>query len=498
MEAPSNLTSMRREKLRRLREMGIDPYPHEFHRTHACNDIHREFKALEESAEVAVAGRLRSLRPMGKAAFGHIEDASGHLQLYLRKDVLGPEVYRLIKQMDLGDIVGARGRVFRTKMGEVSIRAESLQILAKAVQPMPVVKEKDGVVYDAFRDRELRYRKRYLDLMVNAETREVFRKRAATITALRRYLDERGFLEVETPILQRVYGGGLACPFKTHHRALGLDLYLRIAEELPLKQLIVGGLDRVYEIGRVFRNEGLDRQHNPEFTLLEFYYAYADYRDAMDLVEEMVRAVAREVSGKLSFPFGDGTVDLAPSFGRRTMLELIEEATGRDVRTLKAEEVSALCNERGASLKPDTPVGKMIEKLFDLAVAPRLQQPTFVIDHPKAVSPLAKSHRDDPEHLVERFELFIAGMEFANAFTELNDPEDQRSRFEQQAELRESGDEEAHPLDEAYIAALEQGMPPTAGVGIGIDRLVMLLTGAAAIRDVLLFPHMRPDSEEGV
>lgn len=482
----------RREKLARIRQAGVDPYPPQFARTHRAAEILEGFAQLEEGELVAVAGRLHSLRLMGKAAFGHIEDSSGRIQVYLRRDLLGDEAYALLKLIDLSDFLGIRGRVFRTRMGEISVRAEQLEVLAKSLRPMPVVKDRDGTVFDTFRDRETRYRQRYLDLMVNPETRELFRRRSNTIVALRRELDRRGFLEVETPVLQLVYGGALARPFQTHHNALDLDLYLRIAEELPLKKLIVGGLERVYEIGRVFRNEGLDRHHNPEFTMLEFYWAYADYRDAMDLVEELLRAVARDVCGGLSLSSGTATIDLGPPFARRPMMSLIREATGEEVLGREAGDLQAICRRLGAKMHPTTSPGKLIEKIFDLAVVPNLEQPTFVIDHPKLVSPLAKAHREDPEHLVERFELFVGGQELANAFTELNDPDEQRRRFEQQTRLRDGGDEETHPLDEDFLAALEHGMPPTAGVGIGVDRLVMLLTGAQAIRDVLLFPHMRP------
>jgi len=498
--------AVRAEKLRRLREMGIEPYPHRFERRHTAAEIHQRFAELEGQA-ATVAGRLRSLRPMGKAAFAHLSDASGEIQIYLRRDALG-EAYAMLPLLDLGDLLGAEGTVFRTRMGEISIQVSRLTLLAKALRPMPVVKEKDGVVFDAFRDREARYRMRYLDLMVNPETRRLFRQRAAIIQELRRYLDTRGFLEVETPVLERCYGGALAHPFRTYHQALGLELYLRIAEELSLKKLLVGGLERVYEIGRVFRNEGLDRHHNPEFTLLEFYWAYADYRDAMDLVEDMLRQVARAVTGSLQLQWIGGhhgpaeepvpeSIDLAAPFARRPMLELIREATGADVLALADPELEALGRTLDLPLPPTIPRGKRIEKIFDVAVAPRLRQPTFVTDHPKLISPLAKSHRDHPADRVERFELFVLGEEFANAFSELNDPVEQRRRFEEQTAQREAGDEEAHPLDEDFLVALEQGMPPAAGVGIGVDRLVMLLTGAASIRDVLLFPHMRPMAEGG-
>ncbi len=495
MEAPRDLRAARLEKMAKMRELGFEPFPHTFRRTHACRQVHEAFGELEGERGLRVAGRLRAMRPMGKASFVHIEDATGRLQLYIRKDRVGEEPYRLLKLLDLGDLIGAEGEAFRTRTGEISLQADSIEVLAKAVRPLPVVKEKDGVVYDAFRDREARYRQRYLDLILNPDSREVFRRRAETIRFLRRYLDEMGFLEVETPILQSIYGGGLANPFKTHHRALEMDLYLRIAEELPLKKLIVGGLERVYELGRVFRNEGLDRQHNPEFTLLEFYWAYADYHDAMDLVEDMFRRAAAAIAREEAASYEGQRIDFAKPFARASMLDLIEEHTGVSVGPLPAESLHELCRKHGGEMPASTPRGKLIEKVFDLTVQPHLVQPTFVMDHPLEVSPLAKRHRKHAD-LVERFELFIAGMEFANAFTELNDPIDQRQRFEMQTSLREAGDEEAHPLDDEYVDALEHGMPPTAGVGIGIDRLVMLLTGSSAIRDVLLFPHMRP-LEEG-
>jgi len=494
VEAPRDLRAARLEKLERLREIGIDPFPHSFRRTHACQEVHDQFDQLAGQSGVRVAGRLRAMRPMGKASFVHIEDVTGRLQLYIRKDRVGEDAYQILKLIDLGDLIGAEGEPFRTRTGEISLQCTAVQILAKAVRPLPVVKEKDGMLFDAFRDREARYRQRYLDLILNADSRALFRCRADTIRFLRRYLDDRGFLEVETPILQTIYGGGLANPFKTHHRGLDMDLYLRIAEELPLKKLIVGGLERVYELGRVFRNEGLDRQHNPEFTLLEFYWAYADYHDGMDLVEDLFRRAAIQIAGTPLVPFEGQAIDFSVPFRRAPMLQLIQDETGTDPRTLDEAELHGLCERLGGGLPPGAPRGKLIEKAFDLSVQPKLIQPTFVMDHPLEVSPLAKRHRNH-EDLVERFELFIAGMECANAFSELNDPTDQRRRFEGQASLRAAGDEEAHPLDEEYITALEHGMPPTAGVGIGVDRLVMLMSGSPAIRDVLLFPHMRPLDE---
>lgn len=495
MEGTTDPMAAGREKLAALRDLGVNPYPHAFARSHRAAEICERFAELEERETVSVAGRIRSLRPMGKVAFAHIEDASGRLQVYLRRDELGEETFRLVDLLGLGDWIGVRGVPFRTRSGEISVKASELAVLAKALRPLPAVKEKDGVLYDAFRDREARYRQRYLDLILNPETREIFARRAAVIRVLRRELDARGFLEVETPILQSVYGGASARPFRTHHHALDLPLYLRIAEELPLKKLLVGGLERVYELGRVFRNEGLDRHHNPEFTLLEFYWAYADYRDAMALVEDLVRQAAREVDGSLTIasPERPGeTIDLAAPFARRSLVDLVRETTGVEVLAAGEEQLQEACRRHGGGLAPGTPRGKLIDKLFDLAVAPGLREPTFVTDYPLAISPLAKNHRERPGELVERFELFILGQEYANAFSELNDPDEQRRRFAAQQSLRDAGDEEAHPTDEDFLLALEHGMPPAAGVGIGVDRLVMLLTGCAAIRDVLLFPHMRP------
>jgi lysyl-tRNA synthetase class 2 len=495
VDGPTDPIAANREKLSALRALGVEPYPHLFERTHMAADVVTHFADLEEKVTVAVAGRIRSLRPMGKVVFGHVEDASGRVQLYARRDALGEQAFRIVELLALGDLVGVTGIPFRTRTGEISLRVDMLRILAKTVQPMPVVKEKEGVLYDAFRDREARYRQRYLDLLLNPEVREVFVRRAAIIRALRRELDALGFLEVETPVLQTVYGGANARPFLTHHNALDMPLYLRIAEELPLKKLLVGGFERVYELGRVFRNEGLDRHHNPEFTLLEFYWAYADYYAAMTLVEDLIRAAARAVSDTLQIasPERAGeTVDLAAPFARRSLIDLVREHAGVDVLAATDSDLRAVCQKLGGDAPVGMARGKQIERIFDLAVAPGLRQPTFVTEYPKSISPLAKGHRDRPADLVERFELFILGQEYANAFSELNDPEEQRRRFSQQEQQRDAGDEEAHPIDEDFLLALEHGMPPAAGVGIGVDRLVMLLTGSRAIRDVLLFPHMRP------
>ncbi len=485
----------RREKLEALRRSGIDPYPASCRRTHKAADILARFEELEEKVEVAVAGRIRSIRSMGKATFMHIEDASGRIQLYFRRDEVGAEAYSVLKHLDLGDILAVAGLPFRTRTGEITVRAGRFTILAKTHRPLPVVKEKDGVLYDAFRDREARYRRRYLDLLLNPESRRIFETRARIISALRAFLESHGFLEVETPVLQEVYGGAAARPFETYHNALERRLYLRIAEELPLKKLLVGGLERVYEIGRVFRNEGLDRFHNPEFTLLEFYCAYEDYEFAAGFVEEMIRFVAREATGSQRVRFGEVEVDLGAPFKRERLLELVERYAGVDLLEAPEEELAAVCRRFGYEPAPGLGRPKLMEKVFDLAVEPQLIEPTFVFDYPRDVSPLAKRHRSGDERLVERFELFIAGQELANAFSELNDPDDQRQRFEQQRRARDAGDREAHPYDEDFVTALEYGMPPAAGVGIGVDRLVMLLTDSPAIRDVLLFPHLRP--EEG-
>jgi lysyl-tRNA synthetase class 2 len=490
------LRQVRLEKLARLRELGHDPYPATFHRTHTAQEIITCFEELAEKAQVTIAGRLLSLREMGKTAFGHLQDGSGRIQVYLRRDSLGEELFALIKLLDLGDILGVQGVPFRTRTGEITVRAETLTILCKSLSPLPVVKEKEGRQFDSVTDKEYRYRHRHIDLILNPQVREIFELRGRVIRALRRFLDERGFLEVETPVLQDIYGGAMARPFTTHHNALSMDLYLRIALELHLKRLLIGGIERVYELGRTFRNEGMDRLHNPEFTMLEFYWAYADYHDAMEMVEELVRATAREAVGTLQIRYDDREIDLTQPFDRLPMRELIEKQAGIDIDTASDETMLAYLNDRGEQIPRVPGRGPLIEYLFDAAVVPELTRPTFVLDHPRSISPLTKAHRDRPEQYVERFELFIAGSEYANAFSELNDPLDQRSRLEEQAARRAMGDEEAQQLDEDFLAALEQGMPPAAGVGIGVDRLVMLLAGAAHIRDVLCFPQMRP--EEGV
>jgi lysyl-tRNA synthetase class 2 len=493
----SDLIEARLAKLARLRELGVNPYPYRFERSHTTRELKEGFDERIDKETVALAGRLVALRPMGKASFAHLQDPEGRIQLYLRRDEIGEKAYEVLSLLDLGDLVGVRGTPMRTRTGEATIRVKELEVLCKAIAPLPVVKEKDGQVFDAWDDVEARYRNRHLDLILNPDARRVFEVRARTIRALRAFLDQRGFLEVETPILQPIYGGATARPFTTWHNALAQKLYLRIAEELPLKKLLVGGLERVYEIGRVFRNEGMDRTHNPEYTLLEFYWAWADYGDAMSLVEEMVTTAAREAAGTRELTWRGNRIVLEPPFPRRAMAELVSEKTGLDVIEVPEDALRKRLDARGVEVPAYAGRGRMIEALFDEEVQPDLIQPTFVMDHPLEVSPLAKANRNRPDLLVERFELFVGGMEFANAFSELNDPVDQRLRFEEQARLRAMGDEEAQVLDEEFLSALEQGMPPAAGVGIGVDRLVMLLSGMNAIRDVLLFPHMRPEEGGG-
>ena len=487
----------RREELAALRARGIDPYPHAFERTALSAGIVEAFRDGEPAASVAVAGRIMSLRRMGKASFFHLEDARGRIQVYLRRDDLG-ESYDAFRLMDLGDIVGVEGFVFRTKTGEVSVHARRLVLLAKSLRPLPVPKEKvmeDGTrtVFDPFSDKELRYRQRYVDLIANPGVREVFRRRARIIATIRRVFDERGFLEVETPVLQPQYGGAFARPFVTHHNALDIDLYLRIADELYLKRLIVGGYDGVYEIAKDFRNEGMDRSHNPEFTMLELYVPYRDYRWMMTLVEELIAAVALALNGSTAVASPRGTIEFAPPWRRVTMFDAIREQTGESLRGKPVAELRRVARALHVPLEEGDGAGRIIDAIFGEKVEPHLVQPTFITDYPLEMSPLAKRHRSE-EGLVERFEAICNGQELCNAFTELNDPLDQRGRFEEQMRAREHGEAEVQPLDEDYLRALEYGMPPTAGLGIGIDRLTMLLTGEESIRDVILFPQMKPET----
>lgn len=487
----NQIISFRKEKLNKLRSAGVEPYPQKFNPTHFTANILLDFDSLENK-DVILAGRIMSIRNMGKASFFHIQDQHGKIQVFIRRDDVGENIYSHFKLLDMGDYVGVNGNVFKTKMGEISVRAKNITILCKSIRPLPTVKEKEGETYDAFLDKELRYRNRHLDLIVNPSVKEIFVKRAKIIKGLRQHLDNLDFLEVETPALQPLYGGANARPFVTHHNALNQQLYLRIADELYLKRLIIGGIDRVYEIAKDFRNEGMDRNHNPEFTMLEFYWAYADYEDNMNLVESMIRSVAKSTDS-LQLKWGNMEIDLSQPFTKRPILDLLKKETGEDLTEASEEQMQAVCKANGVEIKENANYGQMLDSLMSKLVEPKLIQPTFVIDYPKAISPLAKKHRNGNPHLVERFELFIGGAEFANAFTELNDPLDQRDRFESQARLAKKGDEEAHPVDENFLQAIECGMPPTGGVGIGVDRLVMLLTEKQNIKDVILFPAMRTE-----
>jgi lysyl-tRNA synthetase, class II len=494
----------RREERKALESRGINPYAYAWSVSARTSDIldnfddarHQPGEAAEapEPFRVSLAGRIMSRRIMGKAAFFDLQDGAGNIQIYVRRDDLPEGFYNEVfkKLVDLGDIVGVEGFAFRTKMGEISVHAERLEVLAKALRPIPIVKEHDGKTFNAVTDKEFRYRQRYVDLIVNPEVREVFRRRARLISTMRRFLDDRGYVEVETPVLQPVYGGAAARPFTTHHNALDMELYLRIADELYLKRLIVGGFDGVYEISKDFRNEGLSRFHNPEFTMMELYVAFKDYVWMMDLVEEMVEHIATELHGRPEVPVGEHTISFRRPWKRIPMFEAIEERTGHQLSGKSREEVAAVAKSLAIDVDASMGTGKLIDEIFGEFVEPHLIQPTFITDYPVELSPLAKKHRRH-EGLVERFEVICNGKEICNAFSELNDPEDQRARFEDQARLRAEGDEEAMQIDEDYLRALEYGMPPTAGLGIGIDRLTMIMTNQESIRDVILFPLLRPE-----
>jgi lysyl-tRNA synthetase class 2 len=493
---PTDLERIRIEKLHRMRSQGIDPYPASVERTSTIAEALAALQAGKEGPQVSVAGRLRSVRAMGKAIFAHVEDGSGSIQLFLRLQEVGEQALEAFERdFDLGDFVGATGTLMRTRSGEDSVLVSEIRMLAKAITPLPAVKEKevDGetVRYGAFSDVEERYRQRYADLASNPDVREVFRIRARTVAALREFLHERGFLEVETPVLQPVYGGAAAHPFVTHHNQLHQDLYLRVSDELYLKRLLVGMYDRVYEIGRDFRNEGVSSRHNPEFTQLEFYAAYLDYREVMELCEQMVAYVAQQVLGTSAIEYEGHEIELRPPWRRVTLRDAILEATGVDyAKHRTAEELAAAMEAKGTEAKRGATRGYLIDKGLLSAVEPGLIQPTFVIDYPRDISPLAKTKPEDPTH-VERFEFFIGGMEMGNAFSELNDPLEQERRFEEMRRLYGPDDEEAHPLDEDYLRAMRYGMPPNGGLGLGVDRLVMLLTDRPTIREVILYPHLR-------
>jgi len=479
------LIALRKEKLQRLREAGIDPYPARFDRTHSAHEAVEMLGDGAGNAErVTVAGRITALRQMGKASFLDVRDSSGRIQVYLKQETLGVDQYGLLKEIDLGDFLGVEGTLFRTKTGEPTVEARSLTVLAKALRPPP---EK----WHGLSDVEIRYRQRYLDLMSNPEVRDIFLKRSRIVSRIRRFLDERDFIEVETPVLQNSAGGGAARPFVTHHNTLDADFALRIALELHLKRLVVGGFDRVYEIGRIFRNEGASTKYNPEFTMLELYQAYADYNGVMALVEEMVSTVANEVLDTTKVEYGDAVIDFTPPYVRIPIREAILERCGIDFVSLAdTDALRKAAADSGVKVAPSWGRGKIIDELMTLHVEPHLQQPTFLTDYPIELSPLAKRKTDEPG-LVERFEFFACGREIGNAYSELNDPLDQRERLLEQARLRSDGDDEVELADEDFLVALEHGMPPTGGLGIGIDRLVMALTGVSSIREVILFPALR-------
>ncbi|GAB4442519.1 MAG: lysine--tRNA ligase [Anaerolineae bacterium] len=506
-EPGNQVEAERLEKLQRLREAGVDPYPNRVQRTHTTAEAVAAFEAAEAGGAdppvVTVCGRIVRRNIKGRASFMHIEDGAGRVQLFLRQDNLGDAVYDQVKEkaLALGDFVQARGPMMRTRAGEVSVMATELALLAKALSPLPVIKEQvsaEGVRrFGAFTDPEERYRQRYADLAVNPDVREVFRTRARTVAAIRRFLDDEGFLEVETPILQPLYGGAAARPFITHHNQLHQDLYLRISFELYLKRLLVGMYDAVYEIGRDFRNEGVDRKHNPEFTQVEFYKAYIDYEGVMDLTERLVSRVAAQVTGSTRIVFQGHEIELAPPWQRVTLRDAIHERTGVDYAA-HPDAASLRAAMRAAGLEPgdDATWGRLVDDMLGDYVEPHLIQPTFVIDYPRDISPLAKAKPGSP-NLVERFEFFIGGLEMGNAFTEINDPLDQEQRFLEMGRLYAADDEEAHPVDEDYLRAMRYGMPPNGGFGMGVDRLVMLLTDQPNIREVILFPHLRDPDRDG-
>ncbi len=490
----SALVQRRHEELKDLIAKGIMPFAYSYDVNNYSMNIKNNYQQLENK-DVRIAGRIMAIRRMGKASFAHIQDKEGRIQIYLKKDDIG-ELYNIFKLLDIGDIIGVEGFVFTTKTGEISLHARSFQLLAKSLLPIPIAKEAvdesgNKIIYDQFADKELRYRQRYVDLIVNPDVKKVFLLRSKIVTEIRRFLDANDLVEVETPILQPLYGGAAARPFITHHNTLDVDLYLRIADELYLKRLIVGGFDGVYEISKDFRNEGMDRTHNPEFTMLELYVAYKDYSWMMSFVEEMIANVCKSVFGTLEFEIEGNKVNFTAPWQRISMVDEIQKITGIDVLYASYQDLVKALKERGVEIKGGESKGKLIDELFEVTVQPKLIQPTFIVDYPVELSPLAKKHRTR-EGLVERFEGFVLGREICNAFSELNDPIDQKNRFEDQGRMREEGDDEAHQIDEDFVRALEYGMPPTAGLGVGIDRLVMLLTDQSSIRDVILFPQMKP------
>ncbi len=520
MSEQNDLIKRRLEELEEIKKLGINPYPHRFDLTHNSKEIIESFKDPETEEEkeklkevnVTVAGRIMAIRKMGKATFCHIKDETGRIQIYIRKDDVGEEAYSVFKLLDIGDIIGVKGYAFRTKTGEVSVHAVSYQLLTKSIQPLPVVKEEitesgEKIIYDAFADVELRYRQRYIDLIVNENVKDTFIKRTKIIQSIKRTLEKNNFFEVETPTLQSIYGGANAKPFITHHNALDIDLYLRISNELYLKRLIVGGFNRVYEFVRDFRNEGIDRTHNPEFTQVEWYQAYGDYFDSMNLFEEVVEQACTDIHGTTKVMYGDRELDFKRPWKRIRMTDAIKEKTGLDILVIKKQEIIDYMNSNGIKFDPKISHSKglLIANLFEETCEEDLIQPAFVYDFPIDTTPLCKQHRDydiskldemknDPEQVIlaERFEPYANKWELGNSYTELNDPVLQRKLLEEQVERGRGGEEETHPLDEDFINAIEVGMPPTTGVGMGVDRIVMLLTNSQTIRDVIFFPLMKP------
>lgn len=491
----------RRESLQKLRDMGIEPYPADEYPVDAyAAEVKETFADEAPEREVVMAGRLMSRRIMGKAAFCELQDSSGRIQIYISRDDICPgedkELYNTVfkKLFDIGDIIGVKGYVFRTKMGEISIHVRELAILSKSLRPLPIVKVKDGVTYDAFTDPEQRYRQRYVDLIVNPDVKDIFIKRTKIFNTMRNFFNERGYLEVDTPVLQSIPGGASARPFITHHNALDIPLYLRIANELYLKRLIVGGFDGVYEFSRNFRNEGMDRTHNPEFTAMEVYVAYKDYNWMMDMTEQLLERIAIEATGDTKVKVGERVIDFKAPYPRITMIDAIKQYTGVDITGMDEDALRAVCKQLHIETTPAMGKGKLIDEIFGEKCEGHFIQPTFITDYPIEMSPLTKKHRS-VEGLTERFELMINGKEIANAYSELNDPIDQKERFVEQLKLSEKGDDEAMFIDMDFVRSLEYGMPPTSGMGIGMDRLVMLLTGQESIQEVLLFPQMKPKAE---
>ena len=492
----------RRQALDKLRSLGIDPYPADVYpKDFSSVEISKEFdRNPDKFQQISFEGRMMRRRIMGKASFAELQDEKGTIQAYFNRDELCPEEDKTMyndvfkKILDIGDIIGVKGFVFRTQTGELSIHVKELTVLSKSLNPLPMPKEVDGKVYDAFTDPEQRYRRRYVDLIVNPQVRETFIKRTKAVSSMRNFLNQKGYMEVETPILQAIPGGAAARPFVTHHNALDIPLYLRIANELYLKRLIVGGFEGVYEFAKDFRNEGMDRTHNPEFSQMELYVAYKDYKWMMDTTEAMFKQIAQDVNGTSEVVFGEHTIDFGKPFERLTIFGAIEKYTGIDISQMTEEELFKTAKELGAEVEENMGSGKLIDEIFGEKVEHLLIQPTFIMDYPVSMSPLTKKHRDNP-NLTERFELIVNGKEIANCYSELNDPIDQRERFEEQVKLMERGDDEAMFIDEDFLTALEYGMPPTAVIGIGIDRLVMLLTNNSSIQEVLFFPQMRPEKK---